>query len=123
MANLKEPPMPVTDSANVPEKEEKAATTEAKCPFSGNASKLLAGGGTQNQVWWPSQLRVELLTQHSSKSDPLDLRLNDREEVKKLDYIADFRQDIAQRRANPDHPRRRRSHLARRREAAGGRRS
>jgi catalase-peroxidase len=63
-------------------------TTEAKCPFSGNASKPLAGGGTQNRDWWPNQLRVDLLNQHSSKSDPLGRTFNYREEFEKLDYEA-----------------------------------
>jgi catalase-peroxidase len=62
--------------------------TEAKCPFSGNASEPLAGGGAQNRDWWPNQLRVDLLNQHSSKSDPLDRAFNYREEFKKLDYEA-----------------------------------
>ncbi|MBI1778768.1 MAG: catalase/peroxidase HPI [Proteobacteria bacterium] len=63
-------------------------TTEAKCPFSGNSSKPLAGGGTLNRDRWPNQLRVDLLNQHSSKSDPLDRTFNYREEFKKLDYEA-----------------------------------
>jgi catalase-peroxidase len=63
-------------------------TTEAKCPFSGNAAQPLAGGGAQNRDWWPNQLRVDLLNQHSSKSDPLDQTFNYREEFMKLDYEA-----------------------------------
>lgn len=63
-------------------------TTEAKCPFSGAASKPVAGGGTQSNHWWPEQLRVDLLSQHSSKSDPLGQTFNYREEFSKLDYEA-----------------------------------
>ncbi len=63
-------------------------TTEAKCPFSGNASKPVAGGGTQNRSWWANELRVDLLNQHSSKSDPLNPAFNYREEFEKLDYEA-----------------------------------
>jgi catalase-peroxidase len=63
-------------------------TTQAKCPFSGNASRPLAGGGAQNRDWWPNQLRVDLLNQHSSKSDPLNQTFNYREQFKKLDYEA-----------------------------------
>jgi len=63
-------------------------TTEAKCPFPGNASKPIAGGGAHNRDWWPNQLRVDLLNQHSSKSDPLSRTFNYREEFKKLDYEA-----------------------------------
>jgi catalase-peroxidase len=59
-------------------------TTEAKCPFSENASKPT----TENRSWWPNGLRVDLLNQHSSKSDPLEPKFNYREEFKKLDYEA-----------------------------------
>ncbi len=59
-----------------------------KCPFGHGASKITAGAGTQNRDWWPSQLRVDLLSQHSSKSDPLGKGFDYREEFKKLDYEA-----------------------------------
>jgi catalase-peroxidase len=55
--------------------------TEAKCPF-----HHTAGGGTSNADWWPKQLRVDLLTQHSSKSDPLGSAFDYAEAFKKLDY-------------------------------------
>jgi catalase-peroxidase len=45
-------------------------------------------GGTSNRDWWPNQLRVDLLSQHSSKSDPLDKAFDYREAFKKLDYDA-----------------------------------
>jgi catalase-peroxidase len=48
----------------------------------------MAGEGTQNRDWWPNQLRVDLLSQHSSKSDPLGQAFNYREEFKTLDYEA-----------------------------------
>jgi catalase-peroxidase len=57
--------------------------TEAKCPF-----HHTAGGGTTNADWWPKQLRVDLLTQHSSKSDPLGSAFDYAEAFKKLDYAA-----------------------------------
>ena len=41
-----------------------------------------------NQDWWPNQLRVDLLNQHSDKSDPLGRKFNYRDEFKKLDYAA-----------------------------------
>jgi catalase-peroxidase len=63
-------------------------TNEAQCPFAGNASKPIAGGGPQVRDWWPHQLRVDLLNQHSSKSDPLGQTFNYREEFTKLDYEA-----------------------------------
>ena len=58
-------------------------SNEAKCPFN-----HAAGGGTTNKDWWPSQLRLELLSQHSSKSDPLGANFDYAEEFKKLDYFA-----------------------------------
>jgi catalase-peroxidase len=58
--------------------------TEAKCPFSGNASEPIR----ENRHWWPNGLRVDLLNQHSSKSDPLAPTFNYREEFQKLDYEA-----------------------------------
>ncbi|OLU14329.1 catalase/peroxidase HPI [Pseudomonas sp. PA1(2017)] len=66
--------------------------TEGKCPFSGNASaekpKHAAGGGTGNRDWWPNQLRVELLHQHSSKSNPLGEDFNYADAFNSLDYEA-----------------------------------
>ncbi|GAB4071315.1 catalase/peroxidase HPI [Ancylobacter sonchi] len=60
-------------------------TTEGstgKCPVAHGS------GGTQNRDWWPKELRVDLLSQHSSKSDPLDPAFDYREEFQKLDYEA-----------------------------------
>jgi catalase-peroxidase len=58
-------------------------SSEAKCPFNHSA-----GGGTTNRDWWPKQLRVDLLNQHSAKSNPLGGSFNYAEEFKKLDYRA-----------------------------------
>jgi len=58
-------------------------SNEAKCPFN-----HAAGGGTTNKDWWPNQLRVDLLNQHSNKSDPLGGDFNYAKEFKKLDYEA-----------------------------------
>jgi catalase-peroxidase len=58
-------------------------SNEAKCPFN-----HAAGGGTTNKDWWPSQLRLDLLNQHSNKSDPLGANFDYAEEFKKLDYFA-----------------------------------
>jgi len=60
-------------------------TQEAsKCPFHAAA----ANGGTINKDWWPNQLRVDLLNQHSAKSDPLGGGFDYAEEFKQLDYEA-----------------------------------
>ncbi|HBK47355.1 MAG TPA: catalase/peroxidase HPI [Xanthomonadaceae bacterium] len=58
-------------------------TTESKCPF-----HQTAGGGTTNRDWWPHQLRLDLLSQHSSRSNPLDDGFDYAEEFGKLDYHA-----------------------------------
>jgi len=58
-------------------------TTEAKCPFN-HAS----GGGRTNRDWWPNQLRIDLLHQHSAKSDPMDPGFNYANEFTSLDLKA-----------------------------------
>ncbi|WP_233887924.1 catalase/peroxidase HPI [Paraburkholderia flagellata] len=65
-------------------------SSEAKCPFAGHKSPAvhIASGGTTNKDWWPNQLRVDLLSQHSEKSDPLGGGFNYRDAFKKLDYEA-----------------------------------
>lgn len=62
-------------------------SSESKCPFSGSAA------GPSNKDWWPNQLRVDLLNQHSSKSDPLGGSFNYKEEFAKLDFEA-LKQDL-----------------------------
>ncbi|WP_316548360.1 catalase/peroxidase HPI [Klebsiella michiganensis] len=61
-----------------------------KCPFHAETATPThsAGGGTGNRDWWPNQLRVDLLNQHSNRSNPLGEYFNYREEFKKLDYSA-----------------------------------
>lgn len=59
-----------------------------KCPFHTEAPTQSAGSGTTNRDWWPNQLRVDLLNQHSHRSNPLGENFNYREEFKKLDYSA-----------------------------------
>jgi catalase-peroxidase len=63
--------------------------TAAKCPF-----HQTAGGGTTNRDWWPQQLRLDLLSQHSSKSDPMAPDFDYAKEFKSLDYAA-LKQDLA----------------------------
>ncbi len=59
-------------------------TTEAKCPF----NHAVVGTGTTNRDWWPKQLRVDLLSQHSSKSNPLGQTFNYAEAFKRIDLAA-----------------------------------
>ena len=65
-----------------------AVAKESKCPFG-----HMAGGGTSNRDWWPNDLRIDLLHQHSSKSDPMGKDFNYAREFKSLDYRA-LKQDL-----------------------------
>jgi catalase-peroxidase len=66
-------------------------TKESKCPFNHGASP---SGGTTNREWWPNQLKVELLNQHSAKSDPMGEDFDYAREFKSLDYAA-LKKDLA----------------------------
>ena len=65
-------------------------TAESKCPFhqSQTAGIAAQGGGTTNRDWWPNQLRVDLLNQHSAKSNPMGEDFDYAKEFQKLDYEA-----------------------------------
>ncbi|NML63917.1 catalase/peroxidase HPI [Hymenobacter sp. RP-2-7] len=66
----------------------------AKCPFlSGMAQQHTAGGGTRNRDWWPNQLPLGILRQHSVLSNPMGAEFNYVEEFKKLDLNA-VKQDL-----------------------------
>ena len=64
-------------------------STEAKCPF-----HHAAASGTSNRDWWPNQLKLDLLHQHSSKSNPMDRDFNYAEDFKSLDLAA-VKKDLA----------------------------
>ncbi len=66
-------------------------STESKCPFHQGAGLT---GGTTNHDWWPNQLKVELLHQHSCKSNPMDCGFDYAKEFKSLDYAA-LKKDLA----------------------------
>ncbi len=61
---------------------------ESKCPFTGGTLKRSAGGGTRNQDWWPNQLKLNILRQHSSLSNPMGKAFNYAEEFKTIDLAA-----------------------------------
>jgi catalase-peroxidase len=63
--------------------------TEAKCPFIHTA-----GGGTSNRDWWPNQLRLDILHQHSSRSNPFGEDFDYRKEFSSLDLTA-LKEDLA----------------------------
>lgn len=62
--------------------------TGGKCPFSGGALKQSAGAGTRNRDWWPNQLKLNILRQYSSLSDPMDKGFDYATEFKSLDLDA-----------------------------------
>lgn len=59
-----------------------------KCPFMGKVHVQTGSGGTTNQDWWPNQLKVDVLHQNSSKSNPMGEDFNYAEEFKSLDLKA-----------------------------------
>jgi len=60
----------------------------SKCPVTGKSAKPTSGSGTSNKDWWPDQLNLKILHQHSTKSNPMDEEFNYAEEFKKLDLEA-----------------------------------
>jgi catalase-peroxidase len=64
-----------------------------KCPFSGGALKQAAGNGTRNRDWWPNQLKLNILRQNSSLSNPMGGGFNYSDEFKSLDLSA-LKKDI-----------------------------
>ena len=63
-------------------------TNEAKCPFAGDVGKNTVAGAPSNADWWPNQLKLNILHQHSSKSDPMGEAFNYAEAFKSLDLDA-----------------------------------
>ena len=62
--------------------------SESKCPFSRDARKHTVAGAPSNADWWPNQLKLNILHQHSSKSDPMGEEFNYAEQFKSLDLNA-----------------------------------
>src|SRR5512137_2229425 len=67
---------------------------DSKGPVTGRTHQHTAGGGTTNRDWWPNQLKLESLHQHSSKSNPMGEDYNYAEEFKSLDLAA-VKKDLA----------------------------
>ena len=61
---------------------------DSKSPVTGRAHKHTAGGGPTNRDWWPNQLKLDILHQHSSKSNPMGEDFNYAKEFKSLDLVA-----------------------------------
>ncbi|MFC7095213.1 catalase/peroxidase HPI [Jeongeupia naejangsanensis] len=71
-----------------------SVNTQGQCPFMHGAQTRLGTGGPSNRDWWPNQLNLGILHQHSSLSDPMDPAFNYAEAFKQLDYQA-LKQDLA----------------------------
>ena len=69
------------------------ANGESKCPFTGGVLKQSAGGGTSNRDWWPNQLKLNILRQNSSLSNPMGESFDYAKEFNSLDLAA-VKQDI-----------------------------
>ncbi|UCG38436.1 MAG: catalase-peroxidase, partial [bacterium] len=66
---------------------------DSKCPVTGKTGRQAAGGGTSNRDWWPKQLNLDILHQHSAKSNPMGEDFNYAEEFRSLDLNA-LKQDL-----------------------------
>jgi len=66
---------------------------DSKCPATGGLHKPTAGRGTSNRDWWPNQLNLKILHQHSRLSNPMGAKFDYAEEFKKLDLKA-LKQDL-----------------------------
>ncbi|MGE5255347.1 MAG: peroxidase family protein, partial [Hyphomicrobiales bacterium] len=67
---------------------------DQKSPVTGGANKQVTGRGTSNRDWWPNQLKIEILHQHSSKSNPMGEGFNYAKEFKSLNLAA-VKKDLA----------------------------
>ena len=63
-------------------------STGGKCPFTGHTGKQSAGSGPGNRDWWPNQLKLNILRQRSSLTNPMDASFNYASEFKSLDLDA-----------------------------------
>jgi len=67
--------------------------SESKCPFSGGAIKQSAGAGSRNRDWWPNQLKLNILRQHSSLSNPMEEKFDYAKEFNSLN-LTDLKKEI-----------------------------
>ncbi len=79
--------------ASVPKSPDQNLSSETKCPVTGGARRHTVAGGPTNAAWWPNQLNLKILSQHSPLSDPMDKAFNYAEEFKSLDLDA-VRKDL-----------------------------
>ena len=79
MENNKNPDATTTTVLDM--NDESKVNTVGKCPFMHGQINKSAGGGTRNRDWWPNQLKLNILRQHATSSDPMG---------EKFDYAAEF---------------------------------
>jgi catalase-peroxidase len=75
------PGPPIVDDQNL-------KSGDARCPFAHGAPKHTIGGAPTNASWWPNQLNLKILHQHSQLSNPMGEEFNYAEEFKTLDLNA-----------------------------------
>ncbi|QEM69650.1 catalase/peroxidase HPI [Geobacter sp. FeAm09] len=63
-------------------------SNESRCPVTGAGGRPTAGKGPSNRDWWPNQVNLRILHQHSSLSNPMGEAFNYADEFKKLDLAA-----------------------------------
>ena len=80
-SSAKHPGPPIVDDQN-------AMSGDAKCPFAHGGQKHTVAGAPSNANWWPNQLNLKILHQHSSKANPMGEEFNYAEEFKSLDLDA-----------------------------------
>jgi catalase-peroxidase len=68
-------------------------TSSAKCPFFSGTTKRTAGSGVKNRDWWPNELKLNILRQHTAKSNPMGEDFNYAEAFNSLDFAA-LKQDV-----------------------------
>ena len=66
---------------------------DSKCPITGRSGRPVAGGGTSNRDWWPNQLNLGILHQHSPLPNPMGADFDYAEEFQTLDLAA-LKQDL-----------------------------
>ncbi len=67
--------------------------SSAKCPFMGEPHNKVAGGGTTNRDWWPNELKLNVLRQNASKSDPMGKDFNYAEAFNSVNF-SELKQDV-----------------------------
>jgi catalase-peroxidase len=74
--------------ASIPGNQQQNLSSAAQCPVTGGARRPTTTGAAANADWWPNQLNLKILHQHSPLPDPMDRKFNYAEEFKSLDLNA-----------------------------------